>query len=215
MSQSSSLEGGFESGWIVTWSRGMMSRMSGILIMSYRLKEVTNSYVLHCFWTSKNVHNSATRCPIEMGFVSKCSILDRHQGILKNQNWLLLTCESFSLVMSHFFFFFCSRLSYPISFYCYLSQGCKFLGNCLNSGFHEVQIPALLFIFSLFWRILAQIYTLFQAFQAFSFRSAYIPVLVHRFSFSVKFICVAIRQTISLRWWISWFISACESAQCM
>ena len=37
----------------VTWSRGM-SRMSGILILSYRLKEATNSYVSHCFWTSKN-----------------------------------------------------------------------------------------------------------------------------------------------------------------
>ena len=32
----------------VTWSRGM-SQMSGILILSYRLKEVTNSYVFHCF----------------------------------------------------------------------------------------------------------------------------------------------------------------------
>ena len=53
-------------------------------------------------------------------------------------------------------------------------QECKFSGNCLNSDFHEVQIPALLLlIFSLFWRILAQVYA---RFQAFSFRSAYIPV---------------------------------------
>ena len=37
----------------VAWSRGM-SRMSGILILSYKLREVTNSYVLNCFWTSKN-----------------------------------------------------------------------------------------------------------------------------------------------------------------
>ena len=28
-------------------------------------------------------------------------------------------------------------------------QGYKFSGNCLNSGFHEVQTPALLFIFAL------------------------------------------------------------------
>ena len=56
----------------VTWSRGI-SRMWGILILSYRLKEVTNSYVLHCFWTSKNFHIPATRCPIEMGFESKCT----------------------------------------------------------------------------------------------------------------------------------------------
>ena len=32
-------------------------------------------------------------------------------------------------------------------------QGCKFSGNCLNSGLHGAQIPALLFIFSLFWRL--------------------------------------------------------------
>ena len=57
----------------VTWSRGM-SRMSGILILSYRLKHVTNSYVLHCFCTSKNVHISTTRCPIEKRFGLKCGI---------------------------------------------------------------------------------------------------------------------------------------------
>ena len=34
----------------VTWSRGT-SRMSGISIFNYRLREVTNLYVLHCFWT--------------------------------------------------------------------------------------------------------------------------------------------------------------------
>ena len=38
-------------------------------------------------------------------------------------------------------------------------QGCKFSGNCLNSGLHEAQIPALLFIFSPFWRLLVQIHT--------------------------------------------------------
>ena len=84
----------------MTWSKGM-SLTSGILILSYRLKEVINSCVLHCFWTSKNVHISdfelqakrgdkflhcfwtsknvhisATRCLIEMGFGSKCSILN-------------------------------------------------------------------------------------------------------------------------------------------
>ena len=38
---------------------------------------------------------------------------------------------------------------------------------CRNSCFHEVQIPTLLFIFSQFLRLLAQIYALFKAFQAF------------------------------------------------
>ena len=59
----------------VTWSRGM-SQMSGILILSYRLKQVINSYVLHYFWIWRIVHISATRCLIEMGFGSKCSILN-------------------------------------------------------------------------------------------------------------------------------------------
>ena len=39
----------FASGCIyVTWSRGI-SRISGVLILYYRLREVTSSYVLHCF----------------------------------------------------------------------------------------------------------------------------------------------------------------------
>ena len=67
----------------MTWSRGM-SRMSGILILSYRLKKVTNSYVLHCFWTSKNVHISATKCLIEMEFGSKCNILNGQVIYVKN-----------------------------------------------------------------------------------------------------------------------------------
>ena len=50
--------------------------MSGILILSYRHKEVTNSYVLHCFEPQRIVHISATKCPIEMGLVSKYSILN-------------------------------------------------------------------------------------------------------------------------------------------
>ena len=56
-----------------------------------------------------------------------------------------------------------------------LNQGCKFSCFYRNSCFHEVQIPILLFLFSPFWRLFAQIHTLFQAFQAFSFWSAYIP----------------------------------------
>ena len=44
-------------------------------------------------------------------------------------------------------------------------QVCSFSGNYLNSGFHEVQNPALPYRFTHF----------FQALQAFSFKSAYIP----------------------------------------
>ena len=47
--------------------------MSGILILSYKLKEVTNSYVLHCFELHRIVHISSPRGPAEMRFGSKCN----------------------------------------------------------------------------------------------------------------------------------------------
>ena len=47
--------------------------MSGILILSYRLKEVTLLFHI-VFEFHRIVHISATGCPIEMGFGSKCSI---------------------------------------------------------------------------------------------------------------------------------------------
>ena len=49
--------------------------MSGLLILRYRHKEVTNLYVLRCFKLQRIVHFSATTCPIEMWLESKCSIL--------------------------------------------------------------------------------------------------------------------------------------------
>ena len=57
----------------VTWSRGM-SLMSLILILSYRLKEETNSNVLHCLEIQRFAHISGTRCRIVMGFGSNCRI---------------------------------------------------------------------------------------------------------------------------------------------
>ena len=42
--------------------------MSGMLILSYRHKEVTNSDVLYCFLVLKNVYISTTICLIEMEF---------------------------------------------------------------------------------------------------------------------------------------------------
>ena len=59
----------------MTWSRGM-SRMSLILILSYRLKEVTNSNVLHWLQIQRCCHISGTRFQIVMGFWSKCRILN-------------------------------------------------------------------------------------------------------------------------------------------
>ena len=50
--------------------------MSLILIMSYRLKEVTNSNVLHCLEIQRFAHISGTRSRIVMGFGSKCRSLN-------------------------------------------------------------------------------------------------------------------------------------------
>ena len=50
-----------------------MSRMSGVLILSNRLKEVTNSYVLYWFEHHRIIHISSTKCLIQMGFGLKCS----------------------------------------------------------------------------------------------------------------------------------------------
>ena len=61
----------------LTWSRGM-SPMSGVLILSHRLKEVTNSLCFTLFLNFKKiVHLVATRCLIEMRFGSHCSIFKR------------------------------------------------------------------------------------------------------------------------------------------
>ena len=59
----------------VTWSSGM-SRMSLKLILSYRLKHMTYSYVLHCFEIQRFAHISGTRCQIVMGSGSKCRSLN-------------------------------------------------------------------------------------------------------------------------------------------
>ena len=85
--------------WL-TWSRGM-SRMSGILILSYRLKEVINFYLLHCFKLHRIAHISSTSCPIEMGLDQNVAIKMDKWFILKNQNWKLQTCDSLFSSTSH------------------------------------------------------------------------------------------------------------------
>ena len=61
------------------------------------------------------------------------------------------------------------------------NQGCKFSGYSLNSGLREVQILALLFVFSSFWILLAWTHALFQAFssgQLTSLRNGYRQVIL-------------------------------------
>ena len=81
------------------WSRGM-SQMSEILILSYRLKEVPNSYVLHCFWTSKNYSYLCNQMSNRKLVWSKMQHLNGQMIYAENQNWILLTCYSFPLIVS-------------------------------------------------------------------------------------------------------------------
>ena len=76
-----------------TWG---MSRMSGILILSYRLKEVTDSFFfffffffLTLFWASKNCSYLLNQ--IEMGFRSKCIILNGQ--VIYTDNWKLKAAD--------------------------------------------------------------------------------------------------------------------------
>ena len=86
----------------MTWLRGM-SRMSGILIFSYRLKEVTNSYVLNYFelhgWNRSYLRNHVFDWDgvwIKMWHFRWTSDL-----FWKNQNCILPTCDHFPLIVSH------------------------------------------------------------------------------------------------------------------
>ena len=49
------------------------------------------------------VHIFATRCLIEMGFGSKCGILNRQVICNINQDRILPTCDSFHMIVSHFY----------------------------------------------------------------------------------------------------------------
>ena len=58
--------------------------MSLILILSYRLKQMTYSYVLHCFEIQRFTHISGTRCRIVMGSGSKCMSLNGQADYIEN-----------------------------------------------------------------------------------------------------------------------------------
>ena len=58
--------------------------MSLILILSYRLKEVTNSNVLHCLEIQRFAHISETRFRIVIGFGSKCRISNGQVDYIRN-----------------------------------------------------------------------------------------------------------------------------------
>ena len=58
--------------------------MSLILILSSRLKEVTNSNVLQCLDILRFAHISGTRYRIVMEFGSKCRILNGQEDYIEN-----------------------------------------------------------------------------------------------------------------------------------
>ena len=84
----------------MTWSRGM-SQMSRILIWSYRLKDLTNSYVLHCFWTSQNCSYLCNQMSHWDG-VWKFSILNSKVIFLKSK---LNTAKIWLILLDHVTFF--------------------------------------------------------------------------------------------------------------
>ena len=83
-----------------TWSRGM-SRMSKTLILSYRVKDLMNCYVLHCFELNRIVHIFASRYLIVWGLDQHVAFQMDKRFILKNENWILPTCDSLPLIVSH------------------------------------------------------------------------------------------------------------------
>ena len=56
--------------------KGNESDVTNIDFEFYSLKEVTNSYVLHCLEIQRYAHISGTRFRIVIGFGSKCRILN-------------------------------------------------------------------------------------------------------------------------------------------
>ena len=58
--------------------------MSLTLILSYRVKEVTTSNVLHCLKIQKYAHIFGTRFRIVMGSGSKCRILNGQVDYIEN-----------------------------------------------------------------------------------------------------------------------------------
>ena len=86
-----------------------MSRLLLIFILSYRLKEVTNSNVLHCLKNQKFAHISGTRFRIVMGFGSKCRIVNGHVDYIENSklniaDMRLISLDRFTYACSHLVF---------------------------------------------------------------------------------------------------------------
>ena len=92
----------------MTWPRGM-SRMSLILILSYRLKQMTYSYVLQCFEIQRITHISWTRCRIVMGYGSQCRIWYVQVDHIENSKldiadkWLISLDHVTYLSFNHYF----------------------------------------------------------------------------------------------------------------
>ena len=84
----------------VTWSKGM-SRMSGILILSCRLKEVINSYVYFVFEVKELFISLEPDVWLRWDLDQNVAVELDKRFILKNQNWKLPTCDSFPLIVSH------------------------------------------------------------------------------------------------------------------
>ena len=83
----------------MTWSRGK-SWMSVILILSYRLKKVINSYVLHCFEFKEMFISLQPDVCLRWDLDQNVAFHMDKWFIFKQQNWILPTCDSFPLIVS-------------------------------------------------------------------------------------------------------------------
>ena len=84
----------------VAWSRGI-TWMLLILFLSYRLKERTHSYVLHCFETYGIVFCISATSDCHWVWIKLCVAfqMDKYFFFSKKSNWGLLTCDSLPLTM--------------------------------------------------------------------------------------------------------------------
>ena len=109
----------------VTWSRKRVGcREYWFWVTVSERWQILLFYIV--FELPRIAHISAARCLIEMEFGSKCSILNRQAiYILKNQNWILPTCDSFPLIVWHKLCFcglFVSHFLYSLCIKCCIKE---------------------------------------------------------------------------------------------
>ena len=74
---------------------------ANIVFEIFRQNKCPISFVFFIVFSSHG-HNSIIRCPIFIGFETKCSIPADKMRRKQNRNWKCSTCDSFPSIMSHY-----------------------------------------------------------------------------------------------------------------